>query len=167
MLSFFADLILIILPLLNSLLTIALCIILLIELSALKKNMLRIIILVSFLSMIFYLILYISDPTEDTTPFGNYLLREINRISYSGLIPIFILGFTSLFRSYVYAGKENVPRKASGRLYTFSFKRFFRSYWRWIIYLSAIALWVHTYYSIRMFVQNYDDLHPSGTEQFQ
>lgn len=166
MLSLFADLILIILPLLNSLLVLALCIILLIELSAFKKNILRIIILISFLSIVFYSILYISDPTEDTTPFGNYLLREINRISYSGLIPTFVLGLTALLRGYVYAGKENVPRKASGRIYTFSFKRFFRTYWRWMIYLCAIALWVHTFYSIRMYVHNYEDLHPKGTEQF-
>jgi hypothetical protein len=166
MLSLFADLILIILPLLNSLLALALCIVLIADLSALKKNILRIILLISCLSVIFYLILYISDPTEETTPFGNYLLKEIKFISYSGVIPIVLLGLAALLRSYVFAGKENVPRKASGRIYSFSFKRFFRSYWRWIIYICAIALWIHTYFSIRMFVQNYEDLHPSGTEQF-
>jgi|GEM_PF-6273346 len=161
MLSLFADLILLILPSLNSLLVLALCLILLLDISPLKKNILRIMLLICSLSIVFYLILYISDPSEDTTPFGNYLLKEIKRFSYSGLAPIFVLGVTALLRSYVFSGKENVPRKASGRINAFSFKQFFRSYWRWSVYTCAVILWVHTYFCIRMYIRNFDDLHPA------
>jgi len=159
MLSFYADIILLAIPLINSLITLTLFITLWLEVSAWKKHVLRLIMLIACGSIPFYLFLQFTHTLEDPSQYAAYLFSEMQRISMYGLSIISLLGLCALMRIHVYNGKDNVPKRASGRIHTFTFKSFFRSYWRWIIYVLGMALFFHTYQTMKFYADNYSDLH--------
>jgi hypothetical protein len=166
MLSFFSDIILLILPLLNSFWFLVTVLVLVFNLSNFKKNMLRGVMIISSITAPFVLLFQFTPPDEGVSFYSQYLHTGMLSYSMSLFVFSFLAGIIALFRLHVFGGKSNAPSKASGRIHEFSLRDFFRKQWRILFYICAIVVWIITVITISFYFENWDDFHPEAVEVY-
>jgi hypothetical protein len=160
MLSFFSDIILLILPLLNAIWLLIAVIVLVFNMSNLKKSLLRGMMIISSITIPFILLIQLTPPDEGVSVFSEFLYTAMLNYSLSLFAFSFCAGLIAVLRLHVYGGKSNAPSKASGRIHQFNFRDFFRRRWRLLFYGCAIGIWVMTIYMVSFYFENWPDFHP-------
>lgn len=166
MLSFFSDITLLILPLLNSIWFLVTVLVLVFNLSNFKKNMLRGVMIISSITAPFILLFQFSLPDEEVSSYSQYLHTGMLSYTRSLFVSSFLAGIIAILRLHVFGGKSNAPPKASGRIQQFNFRDFFRKQWRILFYICAIAVWVITAITVRFYFENWDEFHPEAVEVY-
>lgn len=161
MLSFFSDIILLVLPLLNSLWFLFTAIVLIFNLSKFKKNALRGLMILGSITVPFITFFQLTQVEEDTSTYSEFL--HLSMLSYSSYLLwcSLLIGVVAALRLHVFGGKSNAPPKASGRIHQWSFRDFFRRRWRLIFYCFALAFWVCSVFAIGFYWENWADFHPA------
>lgn len=159
MLSFFSDIILLVLPLLNSFWFIFTTIVLVFNFSKWKKNALRGLMILSSITAPFNAFFLFTPIEENISSFSEFL--HLSMLTYSGYLLVFsfLIGILAALRLHVFGGKSNASAKASGRIHQWSFRDFFRRRWRLIFYCFALGFWVTSIVSIGFYLENWSDFH--------
>jgi hypothetical protein len=159
LLAFFSDILLLILPALNSGWTLYVILVLGLNLSKLKKGALRGSMIFSSVSIPFVLAFRFTPLEENISPFAEYLCHRIYDFGWMLLLGLLGLGIISLLRLHVFGGKSNAPAKASGKIHQWNFRDFFRKRWRWLFYATGIYLFVVSINLILFYMEHWSDLH--------
>lgn len=162
MLSFFSDIILLIIPVLNTAYTLYVATVLFLDLSKLKKGALRGLMIFSSICTPFIIIFRFTPFREEITPHAEYLSKTVFEFGWMMFASLLWLGSIALLRLHIYGGKSNAPTiRASGKIYKWTFRDFFRKNWRLLFYLGAIGLWVASYFMLSFYLEYWSDLHQS------
>lgn len=162
MLSFFSDIILLVLPLMNSFWFLFTGVVLGFNLSKLKKNTLRGLMILSSITVPFNAFFQFTQVEEDDATYSAFL--HLSMLTYSSyfLSISLVIGVIAVLRLHVFGGKSNAPAKASGRIHQWSFRDFFRRRWRLIFYVLALIFLGISSVAIGFYLENWADFHPSS-----
>lgn len=154
-----SDIVLLILPLLNTGLYIFTALVMLAEWSNLKKNALRAVMIFGSVTIPFLIVYLITNTDELLSVYEDELLQRSKRMIVFVLVCVSLASLITALRLHIFAGKEHAPVRASGQIHTWKFKYFFRENWRWLYYADVLVLAVVVFYLLQFYGEFYDLIH--------